>query len=167
MTPAGTSNELDVQNEWEENTHTHTPLLGRGVFTAGFAPPRPFPTPTYKCVGGSRSRESRLVARRRLASSSSLCQEVMNFSAPCNTPLCHGAPSSIFAARVHTAVNSECEPVVHRRAVCGSELLEVVLETIYPILLRASLAWIFPPDEFSVVALFRSIMNHCRFIFAV
>ena len=22
MTPAGTSNELDVQNEWEENTHT-------------------------------------------------------------------------------------------------------------------------------------------------
>ena len=24
MTPAGTSNELDVQNEWEENTNTHT-----------------------------------------------------------------------------------------------------------------------------------------------
>ena len=24
MTPAGTSNELDVQNEWEENTHKHT-----------------------------------------------------------------------------------------------------------------------------------------------
>ena len=24
MTPAGTSNELDVQNEWEENTHTNT-----------------------------------------------------------------------------------------------------------------------------------------------
>ena len=24
MTPAGTSNELDLQNEWEENTHTHT-----------------------------------------------------------------------------------------------------------------------------------------------
>ena len=24
MTPAGTSNELDVQNEWEENTHTHS-----------------------------------------------------------------------------------------------------------------------------------------------
>ena len=23
MTPAGTSNERDVQNEWEENTHTH------------------------------------------------------------------------------------------------------------------------------------------------
>ena len=22
MTPAGTSNELDVQNEWKENTHT-------------------------------------------------------------------------------------------------------------------------------------------------
>ena len=24
VTPAGTSNELDVQNEWEENTHTHS-----------------------------------------------------------------------------------------------------------------------------------------------
>ena len=24
MTPVGTTNELDVQNEWEENTHTHT-----------------------------------------------------------------------------------------------------------------------------------------------
>ena len=82
------------------------PLLGRGVFTAGFAPARPFPTPTYKCVGGSRSRKSRLVARRRLASSSSLCQEVLNFSAPCNTPLCHGVPSSIFAARVHTALST-------------------------------------------------------------
>ena len=23
MTPAGTSNELDFQNEWEENTHTY------------------------------------------------------------------------------------------------------------------------------------------------
>ena len=23
VTPAGTSNELDAQNEWEENTHTH------------------------------------------------------------------------------------------------------------------------------------------------
>ena len=49
------------------------------------------------------------------------------------------------------SVNSECEPVVHRRAVCGSERLEVVLETIHPILLCwASLSWIFPPDEFSV-----------------
>ena len=26
MTLAGTSNELDVQNEWEENTHTNTEL---------------------------------------------------------------------------------------------------------------------------------------------
>ena len=25
--PAGTSNELDVQNKWEENTHTHTHTL--------------------------------------------------------------------------------------------------------------------------------------------
>ena len=82
------------------------PLLGRGVFTAGFAPARPFPTPTYKCVGGSRSRNYRLVARRRLASSSSLCQEVVNFSAPRNTPLCHGAPSSVFAARIHTALST-------------------------------------------------------------
>ena len=24
VTPAGTSNEPDVQNKWEENTHTHT-----------------------------------------------------------------------------------------------------------------------------------------------
>ena len=82
------------------------PLLGRGVFAAGFAPARAFPTPTYKCVVGSRSRKSRLVARRRLASSSSLFQEVMIFSTPCNTPLCHGAPPSIFAARVHTALST-------------------------------------------------------------
>ena len=27
MTPAGTSNELDVQNGWEENTHTHIIIL--------------------------------------------------------------------------------------------------------------------------------------------
>ena len=57
-------------------------------------------------MGGSRSRKSRLIARRRLASSSSLCQEVMNFYVPCNTPLCHRAPSSIFAARVHTALST-------------------------------------------------------------
>ena len=37
------------------------------------------------------------------------------------------------------SVNSKCEPVVLRRAVCGSERLVVVLK-------RASLAWIFPPD---------------------
>ena len=30
MTPAGTSNELDVQNGWEENTHTHTLTFFRG-----------------------------------------------------------------------------------------------------------------------------------------
>ena len=67
------------------------PLLGRGVFTAGFAPAMPLPTHTYKCVGGSRSRKSRLVARRRLALSSSLCQEVMNFPLPA-TPPCATAP---------------------------------------------------------------------------
>ena len=27
VTPAGKSNELDVQNKWEENTHTHTPVV--------------------------------------------------------------------------------------------------------------------------------------------
>ena len=28
VTPAGTSNELDVQNKWEENTHnTHTTVI--------------------------------------------------------------------------------------------------------------------------------------------
>ena len=27
VTPAGTSNELDVQNGWEENTHTHTHVI--------------------------------------------------------------------------------------------------------------------------------------------
>ena len=32
MTPAGTSNELDVQNEWEENTHTQTHITGYGVW---------------------------------------------------------------------------------------------------------------------------------------
>ena len=73
---------------------------------AGFAPAMAFPTHTYKCVGDSRSRKSRLVVPRRLASSSSMCQEVMNFPAPCNTPLCHGAPSSIFASRVHTALST-------------------------------------------------------------
>ena len=31
MTPAGTSNELDVQNEWEENTHTHTQEYNGGL----------------------------------------------------------------------------------------------------------------------------------------
>ena len=80
------------------------PLLGPGVLIAGFLPAMPFPTHTYKCVGGSRSVVlsplPRLVARRRLASSSSLCQEVIKFSAPCNTPLCHGTSSSTFAARV-------------------------------------------------------------------
>ena len=32
MTPAGTSNELDVQNGWEENTHTHTILYAACTF---------------------------------------------------------------------------------------------------------------------------------------
>ena len=32
MTPADTSNELDVQNEWEENTHTQTLCTENPVF---------------------------------------------------------------------------------------------------------------------------------------
>ena len=32
VTPAGTSNELDVQNEWEENTHTHNGNTQLNVF---------------------------------------------------------------------------------------------------------------------------------------
>ena len=31
VTPAGTSNELDVQNGWEENTHTHTENTLHGI----------------------------------------------------------------------------------------------------------------------------------------
>ena len=30
VTPAGTSNELDVQNEWEENAHTLTLIAMQG-----------------------------------------------------------------------------------------------------------------------------------------
>ena len=36
MTPAGTSNELDVQNGWEENTHTHTQMLTVSSKNHGF-----------------------------------------------------------------------------------------------------------------------------------
>ena len=35
MTPAGTSNELDAQNEWEENTHTHI-LLYNSIYSTRF-----------------------------------------------------------------------------------------------------------------------------------
>ena len=31
MTPAGTSNEPDVQNKWEENTHTQTTITGSRI----------------------------------------------------------------------------------------------------------------------------------------
>ena len=33
VTPAGTSNELDIQNEWEENTHTHTIQCNGGLLS--------------------------------------------------------------------------------------------------------------------------------------
>ena len=38
VTPAGTSNELDVQNEWEENTHTQTLVLCCGCTLAQCVP---------------------------------------------------------------------------------------------------------------------------------
>ena len=41
VTTAGTSNELDVQNEWEENTHTHS-IIGQEMFL----------TATMGCNGG-------------------------------------------------------------------------------------------------------------------
>ena len=44
MTPAGTSNELDVQNEWEENTHAHTHALNKPS-DISFVP---YPTPRPK-----------------------------------------------------------------------------------------------------------------------
>ena len=42
MTPAGTSNELDVQNGWEENTHTHKYIIHSK-------------SPTYELVGRTES----------------------------------------------------------------------------------------------------------------
>ena len=118
------------------------PLLGRCVSIPGFAPAMPFPTHIYKCVEGSRSRKSRLVARRRLASSSSLWQEVMNVFAPYNTPLCHGAPSSIFVARVYTALST---PNVNRLSAVEPPVALNAWK-MDPVLLWASLAWIFSPD---------------------
>ena len=32
MTPAGTSNELDVQNGWEENTHTNSKYYSMYIY---------------------------------------------------------------------------------------------------------------------------------------
>ena len=43
VTPAGTSNELDVQNEWEENTHTHTQSSVSRANSSGHV----YLTPTY------------------------------------------------------------------------------------------------------------------------
>ena len=39
VTPAGTSNELDVQNGWEENTHTHTVVTQGRSIRSGRNPP--------------------------------------------------------------------------------------------------------------------------------
>ena len=43
MTPAGTFNELDVQNEWEENTHTHICALSLRNLVSGYECGRVFP----------------------------------------------------------------------------------------------------------------------------
>ena len=40
MTPAGTSNELDVQNGWEENTHTHSATAVVGKLFSDVGTPR-------------------------------------------------------------------------------------------------------------------------------
>ena len=57
--------------------------------------------------GVQRSRKSRLVARCLSAGLFFfLVPGGHDFSAPCNTPLCHGAPSSIFAPRAHTALST-------------------------------------------------------------
>ena len=41
MAPAGTSNELDVQDEWEENTHTHYIMYYKGSGRGRLGAPRP------------------------------------------------------------------------------------------------------------------------------
>ena len=51
-------------------------------------------------------RDCRFSARSRLASSSVLCQEVMNLSAPCNAPVCHGIPPSFCAAEGQSSLLS-------------------------------------------------------------
>ena len=57
VTPAGTSNELDVQNEWEENPHTHTSRDHTGEKShRTFRPPsfcgfsHSFPSSTVKSI---------------------------------------------------------------------------------------------------------------------
>ena len=70
MTPAGTSYELDVQNGWEENTHTHCresvgtgPVVLKAVRVTGaaFASPRtkcycaPLFSHTHYCCGDAKA----------------------------------------------------------------------------------------------------------------
>ena len=51
------------------------------------------------------------------------------------TPPCSTAPIvHLRCEGPYGSVNSECKPAVHRRAVRDSERLEVVLETIQPVL---------------------------------
>ena len=48
MTPAGTSNELDVQHEWEENTHT--PSRWASTLPSCLWSPRIFPSLPGSCL---------------------------------------------------------------------------------------------------------------------
>ena len=52
------------------------------------------------------------------------------------------------------SVNCECELVVHRRAVCGSERLEVVLETIIQFFSGRPLPGSSPPTSFPSISRF-------------
>ena len=55
MTPAGTSNELDVQNKWEENTHTHTRAITIFLYPTLYRRPFLCVQRTTSCVGNSPS----------------------------------------------------------------------------------------------------------------
>ena len=91
---------------------------------------------TYlQMCGGPKITKVSFVSRRRLISSSSLCQEVISFFRSLQHPLVPRRPIvHLRCEGPYGSVNSECKPVVHRRAVRGSERLEVVLETIQPVL---------------------------------
>ena len=108
----------------------------------------PFPTHTYKCVG-AQDHES-LVWSHVVGWPALLpcARRSWIFPLP-STPPCATAPHcpSLRCKGPYGSVNSKYGPVVHRRALRGSERLEVVLEIIQPVLFWASLAWVFPPDQ--------------------
>ena len=115
----------------------------------------PFPTHTYKCVG-AQDHES-LVWSHVVGWPALLpcARRSWMFPLP-STPPCATAPHCLplRCKGPYGSVNSKCGPVIHRRAVRGSERLEVVLERIQPVLLWASLAWIFPPTSFLSISRF-------------